>query len=301
MSNILITGAGGFIGSNLAMELQKCSTHNITALDNFKYFGNMKNLEGFNSEILKLDIRDIGLLQNKYDFIFHQAAISDTRHSNEEEILDVNYNSFNSIIEFAKLNNSKLIYASSAAQYGNCPAPQTVGIENPENTYAKTKFLMDEITKNSDYKNIIGLRYFNVYGPGEEYKGSTSSLIYQWIKKAINDEEIILFDDSDSTFRDFIFIDDIIRANIEAMDVPFGIYNIGTGISHSFQEVFEMIQYKFNKRLKLKYIKNPYNSYQKNTQANMVGSFFKANILLSDGIEKYIEDMKGRYESSCNR
>jgi len=146
---ILITGGAGFIGSNIAFYIQKHFPYSrIIIFDlfrsgekfsngNLKSFGHYKNLIGFNGEVICGNINNrndlIQLEKYKYDFIFHQAAISDTRVYDQEAIMKTNINSFYFFLDLAKRHDCPLVYASSAATYGSLEAPQKVGCEDPEN------------------------------------------------------------------------------------------------------------------------------------------------------------------------
>ena len=158
---ILITGGAGFIGSNLAFYFQKnYPDSRIVVFDcfrneklfsngNLQSFGHYKNLIGFTGTIICGNINnknDLSLLNDyKFDYIFHQAAISDTRVYDQEIIIKTNVNSFYDLLEIAKDNRAVLVYASSAATYGSAPSPQTIGKENPENPYGYSKYVMDQI------------------------------------------------------------------------------------------------------------------------------------------------------------
>ena len=231
---ILITGGAGFIGSRLALYFQKnypdsrivifdCFRNNQKFDNgNLKSFGHYSNIIGFKGDVICGDINskiDLDKLnQYKFDYIFHYAAISDTRIYDQEIIMKTNVNSFYEILELTKKNSAKLIYASSAATYGNLPSPQTIGKESPQNPYGFSKYLMDQIATRFSLKNknllIIGLRFFNVYGPGEFYKDKTSSMIIQLGHQVLKNQSPRLFSNSESIFRDFIYIDDVIKTNI---------------------------------------------------------------------------------------
>ena len=196
---ILITGGAGFIGSNLAIYFQEnFPKSKIIVFDcfrsdevfqngNLKSFGHFKNLIGFNGDIICGNINnndDLSQLNKyKFDFIFHHAAISDTRVYDQEIIMKTNVNSFYDLLLKAKRDNAVIVYASSAATYGNLPSPQTEGKESPENPYGYSKYIMDQIAVKYSIENpdltIVGLRFFNVYGPREFYKAKTSSMIIQ--------------------------------------------------------------------------------------------------------------------------
>ena len=162
---ILITGGAGFIGSNLAFYFQNNFPESkIVVFDcfrneakftngNLQSLGHYKNLIGFNGDIICGNINNksdlIRLDDYTFDYIFHFAAISDTRVESQKIILQTNVNTFYDIIRLAEKENSSLVYASSAATYGNSTSPQIVGNENPENTYGYSKYAMDQIALNS--------------------------------------------------------------------------------------------------------------------------------------------------------
>ena len=313
---ILITGGAGFIGSNLAFYLQKnfpkakiiifdCFRNN-EFLDNGNpiSYGHYKNLIGFYGEVICGNINnkiDLSMLDNfNFDYIFHHAAISDTRAYNQELVLKTNVNSFYSILEIAKKHDSVLVYASSAATYGNLPAPQVEGNENPENPYGYSKLLMDQIASQYSKENsnmiIVGLRFFNVYGPREFYKAKTASMVIQLGHQILSNKSPGLFRESDSIFRDFIYIEDIIQANIKACSPKKnGSYNVGTSIPRSFKDIVDILQYELKTSLRINYFDNPYSGYQLNTQANIdlaeENLSFKPNFTLEDGIKLYLPEI----------
>ena len=317
---ILITGGAGFIGSNLAFYFQKnFPNSNIIIFDcfrnekilsngNLQSFGHYKNLINFKGEVICGDISnsiDIKLLSKyKFDFIFHQAAISDTRIYDQEIIMKTNVNSFHDILEISRKNNAVLVYASSAAVYGNLPSPQTVGNENPENPYGYSKYLMDVFAMKylSKYPKmtISGLRYFNVYGPREFYKNKTASMVIQLAHQILDGKAPKLFENSNMILRDFIYIDDVIQANIKACSPKNnGVYNIGTGLPRSFQEIADILQKELNTNLGTEYFPNPYSGYQTHTKADISSSKknldFKIEFSLESGIKAYIPEIKQLY------
>ena len=198
--SILITGGAGFIGSNLAFYFQNNHPDaKVVILDSFrsgetlsngnlKSFGHFKNLLGFNGEIISGDINDKDLLLNlklnyKFDYIFHEAAISDTTALEQDLMIKTNVNAYKDLLDLAVAHNANMIYASSAATYGNAESPQRVGREAPNNVYGFSKLSMDNLSreymKKTDIK-IVGLRYFNVYGPHEYFKNTTASMVLQF-------------------------------------------------------------------------------------------------------------------------
>tara|TARA_B110000008_G_scaffold279621_1_gene327540 strand:+ start:4512 stop:5513 length:1002 start_codon:yes stop_codon:yes gene_type:complete len=314
---ILITGGAGFIGSNLAFYFQNNFPHsNIIIFDcfrndkllsngNLQSLGHYKNLINFKGEVICGDISEANdlMLLNKYkfDFVFHQAAISDTRIYDQELIMKINVNSFHDILEIARKDNAVLVYASSAATYGNLDSPQTVGSENPENPYGYSKYLMDLFARKYSAKypkmTISGLRYFNVYGPGEFYKNKTASMVIQLAHQILDGKPPKLFENSDMILRDFIYIDDVIQANVKAcLTKKNGVYNIGTGIPRSFQEIADILQEELKTNLGTDYFPNPYSGYQTHTKADISSSEknfgFTVKFSLERGIKAYIPEIK---------
>lgn len=314
--NILITGGAGFIGSSIAFELNKrFPEYKITIFDkfnnrerrengNFKYFGDYKNLIGLNAEIITGDLEsqsDIKeLLKNNFEIIFHQGAISDTTVSNQNEVLNTNSISFKYFVCYCIINNCKLIYASSAGTYGNSSSPNQVGFgEIPENIYGFSKLQMDKITRaylqSNKELHIVGLRYFNVYGPKEVFKRRTSSMILQLAKQAIQNQSVRLFKNGEQS-RDFVYIKDVVEANILAIEGKSGIYNIGTGISRTFNDIINILEINLDHKIQVEYFENPYSFYQNNTCADLnnskVGLGYFPKYTLDDGICEYVKDIK---------
>tara|TARA_B100000989_G_scaffold295811_1_gene277629 strand:+ start:1620 stop:2597 length:978 start_codon:yes stop_codon:yes gene_type:complete len=317
---ILITGGAGFIGSNIANYIhKKFPKAIITVFDKFsestkkntsKSFGSFKNLIDFKGQIICGDIsneKDLKLIDSKFDYIFHKAAISDTREYDQNLIFRTNINSFKFFLELAEKNNSKLIYASSGATYGKLKSPQTVGYESPENPYGYSKYVMDNMTKEAIRKNnklkVVGLRYFNVYGRGELNKGKTASMILQLATQLLDGKKPTLFNDSDNIFRDFIYINDVVRANLKACEKNItGVFNIGTGKSRSFKDVNDILQKLLKNKEKINYIENPYLDYQFHTEANIDETKkeldFEAKFNLEDGIKDYLPEILKEYEAN---
>lgn len=322
---ILITGGAGFIGSRIAQKLnQKYPDYKITITDkfnsnelrdngNYKYFGSFRNLKNINAKIVQGDLSDLEwlksfLYKNEFDVIFHQGAISDTTELNEEIVIKTNYSSFEIIMDYVMLRKAKLIYASSAATYGNSISPQSLNNEYfPENIYGYSKLLMDKLTLSSidkDSPSIIGLRYFNVYGPGEIYKQTTSSMILQLAYQAIHTGKVKLFEFGDQK-RDFVYIDDIIQANINAIDSKCsGVFNVGSGISRTFNDIVDLLSSNLKIEIQKEFIKNPYLFYQNNTCADISSSTnnlnYRPSFSLEEGIMDYVKKIKNYSKNDWN-
>ena len=313
---ILITGGAGFIGAQLAKEIiNRFPEYEITIFDkfnnrerrengNFKYFGDYKNINELDVKIINGDLSNQNdvqrLLELDFDVVFHQGAISDTTVLDQEEVLKTNTISFEYFIDYCRINNKRLIYASSAGTYGNSISPNLIGSgETPENIYGFSKLQMDKITRKNlnqyNNLNIIGLRYFNVYGPGELYKRKTSSMILQLAKQAIEDKKVRLFKYGEQS-RDFVYIKDVVNANILAMNAKSGIYNIGSGVSRSFNDIINILENYFNYKISIEYIDNPFDFYQNNTCADLSLSTKFLNYYpkfdLEKGVFDYLDTIK---------
>ncbi|WP_434637878.1 ADP-glyceromanno-heptose 6-epimerase [Sulfurimonas sp. NW7] len=320
---ILITGGAGFIGSNLAFYFQENHPDaKIVLLDSFrstetlsngnlKSFGHFKNLIGFNGEIISGDINDKDLLLDlevnyDFDYIFHEAAISDTTAQEQDLMIKTNVNAYKDLLDLAVAHNASMIYASSAATYGNAESPQRVGREAPNNVYGFSKLSMDHLSreymKECDI-NIVGLRYFNVYGAREYFKNTTASMVLQFGHQILAGKNPRLFEGSDKILRDFIYIEDIIQANIKAMQPnTSGIYNVGTGKARSFQDIVDILQKELGTSLECEYIPNPFiGSYQFHTEADIATTKealgYTPAYEMEEGIKEYIPEIKRIYEA----
>lgn len=308
---VVITGGAGFIGSNLAYALQ--DKHQVLIVDkmqdderfangNLKSLGHFKNLLDFKGELFTGDIAQKETLdiidEFSPDVIFHQAAISDTTAYNQNEVLRTNLNTFKSLIEIARDQDARLIYASSASVYGSLKAPQTVGKESPLNPYAFSKLMMDRLGAKF-YKDvdIVGLRYFNVYGQGEFYKGKTASMILQFGLDLLAKKQPCLFEGSDEIYRDFVYIKDVVEANLSALKAKSGVYNVGFGKEESFAFMLQTLQSELGCDLPVKIIKNPYKkAYQFHTKAALNPSFYQPKWGLKEGIKDFLPYIKRIYE-----
>lgn len=289
----VVTGGAGFIGSNLAIELQK-KGYETTVVDNL-HTGNKQNLKGFEGMFLNMDTSDKNILKLEADVVFHQAAITDPRFDDDDYLYKKNLEGFLNALELAKKNNARLVYASTANLYGNGLVPMK---ENQKkeiiSAYGRSKLECDRIAEeNIDRINIVGLRYFNVFGPREEYKGKSASMIYHLWKQISNNQRPRLFKHGEQK-RDHIYVKDVVRANLLAAEAKSGIYNIGTGIATSFKELVDILNGILEKKLEIKFIENPYDlkTYQSNTLADTTKATkylrFKHEYDLVKGIKDYL-------------
>ncbi|MFY4844796.1 ADP-glyceromanno-heptose 6-epimerase [Aliarcobacter butzleri] len=314
---ILITGGAGFIGSSLAFYFQNnYPKSKIVILDSFrsgetfsngnlKSFGHFKNLLGFKGIVISGDINDKSVLKSleknyKFDYIFHQAAISDTTVQEQDLMIKTNVNAYEDLLKIAIKHKANMIYASSAATYGDSDRFE-VGYEQPNNAYGFSKVMMDNVTYDYLKKeldiSIVGLKYFNVYGPREFFKNKTASMVVQFGHQILKGLTPKLFEGSDKILRDFIYIEDIIQANIKACTPKkSGVYNVGTGKARSFEDIVNILQKELQINNGKEYIPNPYvGSYQFFTQANIETTMkylgYEPKFSLEDGIKAYIPEI----------
>ncbi|MEA3373890.1 MAG: ADP-glyceromanno-heptose 6-epimerase [Campylobacterota bacterium] len=319
---ILITGGAGFIGSNLAFYFQENHPEaKVVVLDSFrsgetlsngnlKSFGHFKNLIGFSGEVISGDINDKTMLEYleanyKFDYIFHEAAISDTTALEQDLMIKTNVNAFKELLDLAVVHDANMIYASSGATYGDAPSPQTVGREAPQNVYGFSKLMMDHLAREymeRETISIVGLRYFNVYGPHEFFKNKTASMVVQFGHQILSGKNPKLFEGSDKIVRDFIYIEDIIQANIKAMEPnQSGVYNVGTGKARSFQDIVDILQKELGTTLECEYMPNPFvGRYQFHTEADIeptrTGLGYEPRFEMEEGIKAYVPEIKRLFE-----
>ena len=242
---ILVTGGAGFIGSHIVEYLVQRGD-NVTVLDNLSN-GKIQNISKVSDDInfVNGDVRDYNLIEQlvkNVDGVFHEAALVSVPESfkMQNEYFDVNVNGTENILKLAKEYGFKIVYASSSSVYGN---PKSVPIKedddrNPLNPYAKTK-LEDELLaeKYSEMGvHVIGLRYFNIFGrrQSKEYAG----VIKLFLKKIQQNKAPIINGDGSQT-RDFVYVEDVVKANILAMDsnIKYKFLNVGTGFSISILDL----------------------------------------------------------------
>lgn len=307
----LVTGGAGFIGSNIVFELQNVHKAEVLILDNFSS-GHFKNLIGFKGDLLSDDICSISWWEKvgHVDAIFHQAAITDTTLTDQNKMMQVNVEGFKNILYFAlKYDIKRIIYASSAGVYGNgdCPMNENQKLV-PENIYGFSKVIMDNVAREFSQKHkdiiLVGLRYFNVYGVGESYKGKSASMIYQLYMQMKSGKNPRIFKYGEQ-MRDFVYVKDVVRANINALECEKScIVNIGTGKPKNFNWVIDCLNAVMGLDLSPEYFDNPYKFYQNKTQADLRSAKAYLNYRpewdLESGIKDYVKILQTEgKECSC--
>lgn len=243
----IVTGGAGFIGKNIVKLLIK-QNHEVEVIDNL-HSGKMTNLEEVIDEIKFhncdiLDFKKMNEICKNIDGVFHQAALTVVQESYEKkkEYYKVNVKGTENIFNLAKKYNFKVIFASSSSIYGNTkkiPIKEDFD-RNPINPYGQTKLENEYLAEKfwDDGVNILGLRYFNVFGKDQNI--SYAGVITKFLDRILNNEPPQIFGIGNQ-IRDFVFVEDVAQANIDAMksDVKRGFFNIGTGTVISIKEIAE--------------------------------------------------------------
>lgn len=294
---ILVTGGAGFIGSNLALEFDK--EHDVVVVDNFQN-AKFTNLHGFKGQFFTGSIIDFDWdLLGKFDYIFHQAAISDTCVLDQELVMKTNVDAFRRLLDYAIRTKTPVIYASSAAVYGNTPSPyKEDGQLIPLNVYGFSKVMMDHVAEEYMKKNIItivGLRYFNVFGPKEAHKDKFASMIWQLSQQMLAGKRPRIFTDGEQC-RDHVYVKDIVYINKLAMKASQScILNAATGKPTSFNRIIEILNEVLGTQFPPEYFDCPYDFFQEYTQAdltlakNMLG--YEPQWTIEEGIKDYMIEM----------
>ena len=300
--NLIITGGAGFIGSNLTLALQeKFPDARLTVIDDFRS-GDFKNLAGYRGDFVAQNLAALDwhkqFENEKVDAIFHLASITDTTLHDQFIQVHDNVESFRRILDFARSTRTRIIYASSASTYG---LATEASIESngaaPANIYAFSKVIMDNIAIRAAAELpdwiIIGLRYFNVYGPREAHKGIPASMVYHLAQQMKAGQRPRIFKHGEQK-RDFVYVKDIVEGSILALEAKeSGIYNLGCGQARSFNELVDILNKCLGTKLPPDYIDNPYAHYQNFTEADLdkVRSAlgYQPEFPLEDGVRDYMK------------
>ncbi len=277
-SSYLVTGGAGFIGSNLTLAIQEARPDaRLTVVDDFRS-GDFKNLLGYRGDLVAADLARLDWREQfggeKFDAIFHLASITDTTlHEQFPQVHD-NVESFRRLLRFAQTARTRVIYASSAATYG---AVSGMSREDdaaaPANVYAFSKVIMDNLARRAvqddpEWK-IIGLRYFNVYGPREAHKGTPASMVLHLSRQMKAGKKPRIFKYGEQK-RDFVYVKDVVRGTLQALQAKeSGIFNLGSGQARSFNELIAVLNRSLGTNFEPEYFDNPHAHYQNHTEADL--------------------------------
>lgn len=249
----IVTGAAGFIGANIVKALNERGETDIICVDNLAHADKFRNLVDCDiaDYIDKQDFLDMlldGAWEGEIAAIFHEGACSDTMETDGRYMMDNNYRYTVTLFEHCQAEDIPLLYASSASVYGSGPVfREERRYEAPLNVYGYSKFLFDQYVRRRLRElgaQVVGLRYFNVYGPREGHKGRMASVAYHFFNQYMQDGRVRLFQGSDGygdgeQRRDFVSVEDVVKVNMYFLDHPeySGIFNVGTGRSQTFNDV----------------------------------------------------------------
>ena len=300
--NLIVTGGAGFIGSNLTLALQeKFPDACLTVIDDFRS-GNFKNLAGYRGDFMARNLATLDWRENfgdeSFDAIFHLASITDTTLHDQFSQVHDNVESFRRVLNFARRTKTRVIYASSASTYG---AVTQASVESngaaPANVYSFSKVIMDNIARRAAVESpdwiIIGLRYFNVYGPREAHKGVPASMVYHLAQQMKAGQRPRIFKHGEQK-RDFVYVKDAVEGSIRALDAQTsGIYNLGTGQARSFNELVDVLNKCLGTNFRPDYIDNPHAHYQNFTQADLTNARsalgYEPRFPLEEGVRDYMQ------------
>lgn len=296
---IIVTGAAGFIGANLVNGLNARGIDNILAVDDLQQGDKFINLA--HGQIADYQDKDefrtrLTMSPNQSGLadvtaVFHQGACSDTTERDGRFMMNNNYRYTLELFEWCQAKRIPFIYASSAAVYGAGPVyTESLENEGPLNVYGYSKFLFDQVLRArmpSLTAQVVGLRYFNVYGPQEQHKGRMASVAFHNMQQFMAEGHVRLFEgwngyENGGQKRDFIAVSDVVSVNLHFLDHPkvSGIFNCGTGLAQPFNDVAATVV---------------------NTLRESMGEkTLSQTELVRQGLLRYVpfpEDLKGRYQS----
>ena len=305
----IVTGGAGFIGSNLVRALNRRGIRDIVIVDDLEQGEKHLNLNSlaFADFVDAQDTADfIEMIETEdIDAVFHQGACSDTTVRDGRYMMKANFETSKTWFTLAA-GKCPFFYASSAAVYGDGKAGfrEEPACEWPLNVYGFSKLAFDNWVRAriGEVKTpVVGLRYFNVYGPQENHKGRMASVVFKLSQQASKGEELTVFEGSKEFLRDFIHVDDVVDVNLHFLDAkkaPHGIFNCGSGRAESFFQLAEASASHFPKA-RIKEIPFPADlrgKYQAYTRADLSAlrkiGYTREFTSLETGVRRYVEILK---------
>jgi ADP-L-glycero-D-manno-heptose 6-epimerase len=298
--HVVITGGAGFVGSNLVHEVAKRYPEaELSVVDDFRS-GHFKNLEGFKGDVIAGDLSSLALKDyfggRKIDLVFHLASITDTTDHDQFRQVRDNVESWRNLLDYFAGRKTRLVYASSAATYGVASGVNKVTQPpKPANVYAFAKVQLDNLARRWARENpaqiVVGLRYFNVYGPREAHKGAASSMILQLAQQMQRGQAPRIFKHGEQ-LRDFVYVKDIVTCTLLAARArASGIYNAGSGVPRTFNDIIANLNRVLKTGWQADYIDNPHAHYQPHTEADLTETTralrYKPKYTLESGIDDY--------------
>ncbi|MFV2060211.1 MAG: ADP-glyceromanno-heptose 6-epimerase [Gammaproteobacteria bacterium] len=309
---IIVTGGAGFIGSNIVKTLNERGRTDVVVVDNLKNGVKFKNIadceimDYLDKDDFIQQIKNNKKFSEKVDAIFHEGACSSTTEWDGKFMMENNYEYSKHLLHYCIEHSVSYLYASSASVYGSGTVfKEQRDHEEPLNVYGYSKFLFDQYVRRylGKTKNqIVGFRYFNVYGPREQHKGTMSSVAFH-VNNQIKENAVAkLFEGYDGygngeQSRDFVYVGDAVNVNLWFMDNPdkSGIFNLGTGNSQPFNDIANAVINYHNKG-KIEYIAFPDHLkgvYQSFTEADIsalrVAGYKDDFNTVEQGVQKYME------------
>jgi len=302
---VIVTGGAGFIGSNTVIRLVE-KGYTVFVVDNL-HTGSRRNLREVSDQIFfyTAEAGDVLTLFSspdlpKIDAMIHLGIPSSSPMYKDHPFLVAKaIKDAISILEFAKKHKIKVVIASTSSIYNYLPLPWREDMQPiPFDFYTEARIAIERIAKVYSLLHnipVVILRYFSVYGPREEFKGRYANVITQMIWAALKGETFTIFGDGSQT-RDFIYIDDVVEANLKALEFDesrYEVFNIGFGKNYSFNQVAKLVSdmaSKHGKQLKIRYTENPIKNYVHDTLADITKAQkvlkWKPKVPLREGIEK---------------
>lgn len=252
---IIVTGAAGFIGSNIVKALNERGITDIVAVDNLTRGEKFKNLAEceiahyLDKHEFILQVREHILPYDEIEAVFHDGACSDTMEHNGLYMMDNNYQYSLDLLDWCQDEQIPYLYASSAAVYGKGEVfREERELEKPLNVYGYSKFLFDQVVRRRMAEGltaqVVGFRYFNVYGQQEQHKGRMASVAFHHFNQYREQGFVNLFGANDGygdgeQTRDFVSVEDVVKVNLYFLDHPnqSGIFNLGTGRGQQFNDL----------------------------------------------------------------